>query len=180
MGCSFRVWIISTYVPSIYHFFNIFYIFDFISNGTCLVFIQYWRKTKMYLLFRYFIFLQSSKFRFYVRPRLYRLVGENNLRPLKQMLAYLHHCLTFSKLTFIFIVVAFLLLLLLFSLALLQFSKQNAFICVAQWLFASHAGNRGPIPATKYLPKLLKQEVRFPVPNAWWQMWILWVLEMTL
>ena len=68
-----------------YHFFNIFYMFDFISNGTCLVFIQHCRKTKMYLLFRYFIFLQSSKFRFRVRPRLYRLVGENNLRALKQM-----------------------------------------------------------------------------------------------
>lgn len=133
MGCLFKFWIISTSVPSIYHFFNIFYIFDFISNGTCLVFIQHCRKTKKYLLFRCFIFLQSSKFRFCVRPRLYRLVGENNLRPLKQMLAFfLHHRLTFSELTFIFIVVAFLLLWLLFSLALLQFSKQNAFICVAQ------------------------------------------------
>ena len=65
-----------------------FYIFDFISNGTCLVFTQHCRKTKKYLLFRCFIFLQSSKFRFCVRPRLYRLVGENNLRPLKQMLAF--------------------------------------------------------------------------------------------
>ena len=104
MGCLFKFWIISTVVPSIYHFFNIFYIFDFISKY--------------------------------------------NLKPLKQMLAFfLHHRLTFSKLTFIFIVVAFFIVV-----ALVQGSKHNAFICVAQLLFALHAGNRGPIQFTKYLP----------------------------